>query len=182
MPCTSCVTVIVSDGGFRRHRSASVITNAPRRSTSLSADAKPYRCAPLTVAKTAGGASSSTLRRTSTSRSAGMGLQPRVDRLALQSKDCEYGLVHAVQRLTTRKTLQRLYTQRELAERETAFDAEASSAQPLQLVRPGVVRPVDDPQVFAAANLDGGLHDALAAAGDEIQWLDDHAFATGFGP
>src|SRR3990172_8967830 len=43
--------VMVSSGSRRRSTTFNGSTNAPRRSISLSREAKPYRCAPLTVAK-----------------------------------------------------------------------------------------------------------------------------------
>ena len=42
----------------------------------------------------------------------------------------------------------------------------------------GVLGAVDDPQVLATAALDRRLNEAPAAAGDEVQRLDHHAFAA----
>ena len=54
-------------------------------------------------------------------------------------------------------------------------------AQPLQVSGLGVVGAVDDAQVFTAADLQAGLHQALVTAGQVGCRLDHHALAAGRG-
>src|SRR5205823_2546695 len=54
--------------------------------------------------------------------------------------------------------------------------AQAAHPQPGKMV--GVVGAVDDPQVFAATTLYGRLTQSFLAPNDEVERLDDHAFAT----
>lgn len=51
------------------------------------------------------------------------------------------------------------------------FDAEATLAQALELIRARVVGPIDDPQVLPTPDLDGRLNNSLAAARDEVHGL-----------
>src|SRR5262249_9301189 len=64
---------------------------------------------------------------------------------------------------------------------EGALVAEGAFPEPVQVGRFGVVGAVDDPKVVAAADLEAGLGESLAAAGEVGGGLDDHALATGRG-
>src|SRR5262249_32987220 len=68
-----------------------------------------------------------------------------------------------------------------LAQGEGAFVAEGAFPEPGQVGRFGVVGAVDDPQVVVAADLEAGLGESLAAAGEVGGGLDDHALAAGCG-
>ena len=52
------------------------------------------------------------------------------------------------------------------------------AAQPLEVLRRGVLRAVDDAQVLAAAALHGGCTRPRRPRGDEVERLDHHAFAA----
>src|SRR5437868_6372761 len=105
-------------------------------------------------------------------------LQPGVDRLALQREDAEHALVHAVERLPAHETLQGLDAERELPDRERALPSQRPGAETGEIRRRRVLRPVDQPEVLAAADLQTGLRDTLAAADDPLRRLHDHPFAT----
>src|SRR5690242_12803857 len=81
--------------------------------------------------------------------------EARVDRLAFQRQHPEDALVDAPQRLHPREALQRLDTERELAQRQRALCRQAARAEPLQVVRGRVLRTVDDAQVLLPAALHG---------------------------
>ena len=66
------------------------------------------------------------------------------------------------------EALERLDAERELAQRERALRPERRAAQPLEVLRRGVLRAVDDPQVLAAAALHRRLHEPALAARDEV--------------
>jgi hypothetical protein len=51
--------------------------------------------------------------------------------------------------------------------------AQAPLAQPVQVARPGVAGPVDDPQVFPAAHLEAGLDQAPGAMAARYQHVTD---------
>src|SRR5690606_5355288 len=55
--------------------------------------------------------------------------EPRVDRLALQRQNAEHALVYAVERLLLHKSVQRLQSESELAERQGPFWSKASCAK-----------------------------------------------------
>src|SRR5437764_4832338 len=86
----------------------------------------------------------------------------------------------AAQRLTADEPLQCLDAERELTKGERPLPAHAARSEALQVLRRGVLRAVDNPQVLAAAALDRRLHQSAAAAGDELYGLHHHAFATPF--
>ena len=60
------------------------------------------------------------------------------------------------------RTAQRLDAQRELAECQRAFGAEAAIPQPRQVAVQRVVWAVDDAQILTAADFDGRLTESLA--------------------
>src|SRR5690606_2930506 len=107
--------------------------------------------------------------------------EPRVDRLALQRQNAEHALVYAVERLLFHKSVQRLQSERELAERQGPFWSKASCAKSLEVFFEGVLRAVDDAQVLPATALHSGLNQALLAAHEPLDRLHDHALATAFG-
>ena len=87
-------------------------------------------------------------------------LQPRIDRLALQREDAEHALVNASERLSLDEALESFDAQRELAQRQRSLPRQAAFAQPLEVLGQRVLRPVDDPQILAAAALDRRLQQA----------------------
>jgi hypothetical protein len=109
------------------------------------------------------------------------GPQPGVDRLGLRGQDGEHALVHPPQRLPPGGPLQRLQPERVLAEGQAALSAEVAGAQPVEVLRPGVVRAVDDPQVLPPADLQPRLHQPAPAADEVGRRLDHHALTAGGG-
>src|SRR4051812_19569771 len=81
------------------------------------------------------------------------GLQPRVDRLALEGEDAEDALVDAAERLAADEPLERLDPERELAMGEPALAREPPLAQPLEMLGHVVLGAVDDPEVLGSAAL-----------------------------
>ena len=107
--------------------------------------------------------------------------QTRVDRLALQREHAEHALVDPPQRFALDEPLESFDPQRELAKRQRSFARQPAFAQPLEVFGQRVLRPVDDPQILAAAALDRWLQQPARASRDERQRLDDGAFAAGLG-
>lgn len=79
--------------------------------------------------------------------------------------------VDTAQRFAPDEAAERFDAQGEFAEGEATLGAEAALAQPVEMVRQGVVRPVDDAQILRAAALDRRLHHPFLAARDEIEQL-----------
>ena len=69
----------------------------------------------------------------------------------------------------------------ELPERERPLVGQSAPATPLQVFRRRVFRPVDDPKVFPAPALDGGLEQSPVAPRDEIEGFHDHSLGAGSG-
>ena len=86
-----------------------------------------------------------------------MGLQSRIDRFAFQGQDAEDAFVDAAQGFVADEAVEGFEAERELAQCQRAFGAEAALAESLQVLGPGVFRAVDDAQVLAATDLDGWL-------------------------
>src|SRR6267142_2128729 len=110
-------------------------------------------------------------------RGNGYSSQPRIDRLAFQSEDAEDALVHAAKRFVANESLEGFDAKGEFSQGERSLAAGAAIAEARKMLVGGVVRPIDDSQILAAAALHGRLDKALAAAHDKFQRLDDHAFA-----
>ena len=83
--------------------------------------------------------------------------QPRVHRLRLQGQHPEHRLVDPPQRLALGQPVERLQAERVLAERERPLVVRKRPRSRVEVLRAGVLRAVDDPQVLAAAALDAGL-------------------------
>jgi len=66
--------------------------------------------------------------------------------------------VDASQRVALNESLQPFDPERELAESEPTLPRKPAFAKPLQVLGQRVVRPIDDPGVFAASALHGGLN------------------------
>ncbi|GAA3040501.1 hypothetical protein GCM10020000_18780 [Streptomyces olivoverticillatus] len=83
------------------------------------------------------------------------------------------------QRLARRQPVQRLQAERVLAQGEGALVPEVAYPELGQVLRAGVLRAVDDPQVLPAPALHAGL-DELAALPAHMgpERLDDHALAA----
>jgi len=65
----------------------------------------------------------------------GTALQLRIHRLALQRQDSKNAFMHAPQRLTPHKALQRLDAERKFTQRQAALGAESTGAnQPIRYV------------------------------------------------
>src|SRR6266542_2999573 len=107
--------------------------------------------------------------------------EPRIDGLALERQHAEDALMDAAQRLAADEALERLDAEREFANGERALAAEAAGAKTLEVGGLGVLGAVDDAQVLAPARLERGLDEAAAAAGEELERLDDHPLAAAFG-
>jgi len=73
------------------------------------------------------------------------------------------------------EALQTLHAQGELPQRQRTLRRQAARAEPFEVLGQVVLRAVDDPQVLAAAGLEGGLDEAAAVARDKVEGLDDHA-------
>src|SRR6266849_4880351 len=82
-------------------------------------------------------------------------LQPRINRLALQRQHTKHSFMHAAQRFFPN--------------------------EPFEIFCRCVFRAVDDAEIFTTATLNGRLHEAAPAFGDELQRLHDHAFAAASG-
>ena len=94
------------------------------------------------------------IRRGPSQKSAALYLEPRVDWLALKSKDTEYAFVHAVKRLMRDEALEGLNAEAELAEGKRALVTETARPQPGQVSLSGVLRAVDDAQILASPAFD----------------------------
>jgi hypothetical protein len=75
----------------------------------------------------------------------------------LQRQDPEHALVNPPQRFPPYEALQRLDTERELPERETALGRQPASAQPVEVLGQSVLGTVNDAQVLGPAALHGGF-------------------------
>ena len=104
-------------------------------------------------------------------------LQPRVDRVTFEGEHAEDALVDAPQRLARDESIEGFETQRVLARGERSLPPDAAVPQPRELAVEGVLRPVDDAEVLAAADLHAGLHPPVERPFAER--LHDHAFAAG---
>jgi hypothetical protein len=89
--------------------------------------------------------------------------------------------MHPAKWLFAHEALERLDSERELTGGERALGSEAAPSETLEVLRLSVLRPVDDAEVVAPADLERGLGNAAAAADDEAHRLHDHAFAPGVG-
>src|SRR4051794_21670196 len=108
-------------------------------------------------------------------------LQPRVHRLALQGQHPERALVHPAQRLPPHEALQPLDPQREFPQGQRALARDAALAETLQVLRQGVFRTVDDPQVLPPPALERRLDEPPPSLRQEIQGLDHHPLAAAAG-
>ena len=80
--------------------------------------------------------------------------------------------------------LEGLEAQGELASGQGAFAGDGPLAEAGEVRLEGVFGAVDQAQVLAAADLDGGLDEVATGAGavaDEVDGFDDHAFAAAVG-
>src|SRR5580698_10993567 len=102
-------------------------------------------------------------------------LQPRVDRFRLERQHGEHAFVYAPERLAAGQPVDGFQPEGVLAQCQRALVAEAASTQSAEIVRLGVVRPVDDPEVLAAAHFEAGLHESPAATGQVRGGLDYRA-------
>ena len=84
-------------------------------------------------------------------------LQPRVDRLALESEHAEHALMHASERLSLHEPFEPLDPEGELAKRERSFAGQAPLTQPLEMLGQSVFGAVDDPEILTSATFDCGL-------------------------
>src|SRR5215467_9992354 len=109
------------------------------------------------------------------------GSQPRVDRLGLQRENRENALVHPPQRLAAGDPVEGFQAEGVLAQGQRALVCQSALAQPGQVRRLGVVRPVDDAQVLTAAHLQARLPEPFRPADQVRGWLDDHVLAAGRG-
>jgi len=75
--------------------------------------------------------------------------------------------MHATQRLATNEAVQGFQAERELPQREPPLGAEAPFPQSLQLAGEGVLRPVDEPEILGATNLQRRLNETFGAASDK---------------
>src|SRR5262245_31009237 len=71
-------------------------------------------------------------------------LQPGIHRFALERQHAERAFVDAAQRLAPHEALEPFDAERELAQRQRALARETAGAQPFQVLRQRVLRPVDD--------------------------------------
>ena len=108
-----------------------------------------------------------------------IGLEPRIDGLALQREDTEHALVHATERFTADESLEPFDTQRKLPKREATLGGQATVAQAIEVLGQRVFRTVDDPQIFPAAALHRRLCEPVLSLHHEVVRLHDHTFPTG---
>jgi hypothetical protein len=86
--------------------------------------------------------------------------------------------VHASERVFLDEPFEAFDAQRELSQSQRSFAGETSFAEPLEVFGQGVLRTVDDPQVFPAPALHRGLQKATRARRHERHRLDDRALAA----
>src|SRR5215469_12040426 len=99
--------------------------------------------------------------------------QPWVDRLGLQRENREDALVHPPQRLAAGDPVEGFQAESVLTQRQRALVCQSALAQPGQVRRLGVVRPVDDAQVLTAAHLKARLPKPFGPADQVRGWLED---------
>src|ERR1700685_2313202 len=86
--------------------------------------------------------------------------------------------MHAPQRLARHEALKSLMAERELPNREIALASHAALAQAREMLRRVVFRTVDDVQIFATADLQRGLQEALGTAKNDLASFSHHAFSA----
>ena len=111
----------------------------------------------------------------------GVRLQPRIHWLAFKREHAKDTLVNTSQRLALNEALEAFDAQGELPERKRAFARKSPLAQPLKMLRKGVLRPVDNPQIFAPSALNCRLEQTTRAGGDESRRLDHSALTATLG-
>lgn len=84
-------------------------------------------------------------------------LEPRIDGLAFERQHSKDALVHSSERFPLDKPLQRFYAQSKFSQCQGSFRAETSGAKSFEMLRCGVFRAVDDPQILPTT----GLHRRL---------------------
>src|SRR5437868_15239521 len=84
----------------------------------------------------------------------------------------------SAQRLSAHKPLQSFDAEGKFSKGERAFLAQTTAPQPGEILVSRVIRSIDDPQVLAAPALDGRLGEAALAPKNEVERLDNHAFAA----
>lgn len=107
-------------------------------------------------------------------------LKSGIDRLAFQSQDAKDALMDAAERFAANEPFEGFDSQAKLPQGQRSFGRESALTSSDQIVVVGVIRPLEDPEIFSAAALDGRLHQSLFPARDELKLLEHHPFAAGF--
>ena len=77
--------------------------------------------------------------------------EPRIHRLAFQRQYTEHAFVHAAQRLAPNESLERFDAECELAQRQRPLCGETALPETIQVLRKGVLRTIDDPEIIPPA-------------------------------
>lgn len=107
-----------------------------------------------------------------------LGIQPRVDQIALQGQNADDALVDSSKRFVADEAFQAFEAEGEFSEGEGSLGSETSTSQPGEILFGGVVGAVDDTEVLSATAFHCGLHQPLLATHDEVQRFDNHPFAA----
>src|SRR6185369_674056 len=74
--------------------------------------------------------------------------QPGIDGFAFQGKHAKDAFMNSAQRLPLHKSLEAFNSESKLPQRQRALSRQPSRSQSLEVVRGGVFRPINDPQVL----------------------------------
>jgi hypothetical protein len=99
-----------------------------------------------------------------------------VDGLSFEGEDAEDAFVDAAQGFIADEAFEGFDAESEFANGQRALAAQAAGTQAVEVLGEGVVRAVNDAEIFAAPAFDAGLDDSAAALFDEAERFDDHAF------